>query len=157
MSLTARARPATPSRISPIPGAPASSSSSGRRCYRRHFGKRGVRVGAPRQGTARIQGRHVMKLPRRGFLHLAAGAAALPALPSIAKAQTYPARPVHLVCPFAAGGPNDITARLIGQSLSDHLGQPFVIHNRAGAGGNIGTDVVVRAAPDGYTLLLAPS
>ena len=98
-----------------------------------------------------------MKLPRRGFLHLAAGAAALPALPSIAKAQTYPARPVHLVCPFAAGGPNDITARLIGQSLSEQLGQPFVIDNRAGAGGNIGTEVVVRAAPDGYTLLLASS
>ncbi len=98
-----------------------------------------------------------MKLPRRGFLQLAAGAAALPALPSIAKAQTYPARPVHLVCPFAAGGPNDITARLIGQSLSEQLGQPFVIDNRAGAGGNIGTEVVVRAAPDGYTLLLASS
>jgi tripartite-type tricarboxylate transporter receptor subunit TctC len=98
----------------------------------------------------------VMKLPRRQFLQLAAGAAAL-AVPVRARAQTFPARPVHLICPFAAGGPNDITARLIGQWLSDRLGQPFVVDNRAGAGGNIGTEVVVRASPDGYTLLLASS
>ena len=98
-----------------------------------------------------------MKLPRRQFLHLAAGAAVLSAVPSGARAQTYPARPVHLICPFAAGGPNDITARLIGQALSERLGQPFVIDNRTGAGANVGTEVVVRAPPDGYTLLLASS
>jgi tripartite-type tricarboxylate transporter receptor subunit TctC len=90
-------------------------------------------------------------------LHLAAGAAALPAMPIIAWAQSYPVRPVHLICPFAAGGPNDITARLIGQALSERLGQPFVIDNRAGAGANVGTEAVVRAPADGYTLLLASS
>ena len=98
-----------------------------------------------------------MKFPRRRFLYLAAGAAALPAMPMVARAQTYPVRPVHLICPFAAGGPNDITARLIGQALSERLGQPFVIDNRAGAGANVGTEVVVRAPADGYTLLLASS
>ena len=98
-----------------------------------------------------------MKFPRRRFLHLAASAAALPVMPIVARAQTYPARPVHIVCPFAAGGPNDITARLIGQALSERLGQPFVIDNRAGAGANVGTEVVVRAPADGYTLLLASS
>jgi tripartite-type tricarboxylate transporter receptor subunit TctC len=98
-----------------------------------------------------------MKLPRRQFLHLAAGAASLPAVSLTAWAQAYPTRPVHLVCPFAAGGPNDITARLIGQALSERVGQPFVIDNRAGAGANVGTEVVVRAPPDGYTLLLASS
>jgi tripartite-type tricarboxylate transporter receptor subunit TctC len=98
-----------------------------------------------------------MKLPRRRFLHLVAGAAALPAMSIVARAQTYPARPVHLVCPFAAGGPNDITARLIGQALSERLGQPFVIDNRAGAAANVGTEAVVRAPADGYTLLLASS
>jgi tripartite-type tricarboxylate transporter receptor subunit TctC len=90
-------------------------------------------------------------------LYLAAGAAALPAMPMVALAQTYPVRPVHLICPFAAGGPNDITARLIGQALSERLGQPFVIDNRAGAGANVGTEVVVRSPADGYTLLLASS
>jgi tripartite-type tricarboxylate transporter receptor subunit TctC len=98
-----------------------------------------------------------MKFPRRRFLHLVAGAAALPAAPIIARAQTYPGRPVHIVCPFAAGGPNDITARLIGQALSERLGQQFVVDNRAGAGANVGTEVVVRAPADGYTLLLASS
>ena len=96
-------------------------------------------------------------MKRRQFLHLAAGAAALSAVPSGARAQTYPARPVHLICPFAAGGPNDITARLIGQALSERLGQPFVIDNRTGAGANVGTEAVVRAPADGYTLLLASS
>lgn len=79
-----------------------------------------------------------MKLPRRNFLHLAAGAAALPALSQAASAEMYPSRPVHLIVSFAAGGPNDIVARIIGQYLSDHLGQQFVIENRAGAAGNIG-------------------
>src|SRR5262245_32703964 len=95
-----------------------------------------------------------MKLPRRKFLQLAAGAAALPAAPSIARAQAYPSRPVRLVVPIAAGGSQDILARLIGQWLSERLGQQFVIDNRPGGGGNIGTEAVVRAPPDGYTLLL---
>jgi tripartite-type tricarboxylate transporter receptor subunit TctC len=95
-----------------------------------------------------------MKLPhRRQFLYQAAGVAALPALPRLAWAQTYPTRPVRIVVGFPPGGPNDITARLIGQWLSERLGQSFVIENRPGAGGNIGTEAVVKAPPDGYTLL----
>jgi tripartite-type tricarboxylate transporter receptor subunit TctC len=96
-----------------------------------------------------------MKLPRRQFLHLAAGAAALPAVSRMARAQAYPTRPVRLIVGFAAGGPADIAARLIGQSLSERLGRPFVIENRPGAGSNTATEAVVRAAPDGYTLLEA--
>ena len=95
-----------------------------------------------------------MTLPRRQFLHLAAGAAALPAMPRIARAQPYPSRPVRIIIPFPAGQATDTVARLMGQSLSERLGQPFVIENRTGAGGNIGTETVVRATPDGYTLLL---
>jgi tripartite-type tricarboxylate transporter receptor subunit TctC len=95
-----------------------------------------------------------MKFPRRNFLHLAAGAAALPAASRIARAQAYPSRPARIVVPFAAGGATDIVARLIGQWLSERLGQQFVIENRPGAGSNIGTEVVVNAPPDGYTLLL---
>src|SRR5258705_1589162 len=95
-----------------------------------------------------------MKLPRRQFLHLAAGAAALPAMPRIARAQPYPSRPVRIIIPFPAGQATDTVARLMGQSLSERLGQPFVIENRTGAGGNIGTESVVRGTPDGYTLLL---
>jgi tripartite-type tricarboxylate transporter receptor subunit TctC len=98
-----------------------------------------------------------MKLPRRQFLRLAAGAAALPALSRIATAQTYPSRPIRWIVPFPAGGGSDIIARLMGQWLSERLGQPFVIENRAGAGSNLGTKVVVDAPPDGYTLLLAAS
>src|SRR5262249_37534685 len=96
-----------------------------------------------------------MKLPhRRQFLHLATGAAALPAASRFAWAQAYPTRPVHIIVPFPAGQATDTIARLMGQSLSERLGQPFVIENRTGAGGNIGTESVVRATPDGYTLLL---
>lgn len=96
-----------------------------------------------------------MKLRRRQFLHhLAAGAAALPTVSRFAWAQTYPTRPVHIIVGFAAGGPNDISARLIGQWLSDRLGQPFVVENRPGAGSNVATAFVARAPADGYTLLL---
>jgi tripartite-type tricarboxylate transporter receptor subunit TctC len=94
-----------------------------------------------------------MTLPRREFLRLAAGAAALPALSRIARAQAYPTRPVRWIVPFPAGGQGDILTRLIGQWLSERLGQPFVIENRTGAAGNIGTEAVVRSAPDGHTLL----
>jgi tripartite-type tricarboxylate transporter receptor subunit TctC len=96
-----------------------------------------------------------MKLPRRQFLHLALAASTLPISSRFAFAQGYPTRPVHLLEGFGAGGAPDIVARLIGQSLSERLGQSFVIENRSGATGNIATEAVVRAAPDGYTLLLA--
>jgi tripartite-type tricarboxylate transporter receptor subunit TctC len=106
-----------------------------------------LRVAGFRKGNA-------MKLPRRRqFLHLAAGAAALLAMSRFARAQAYPTRPVRLIVPFGPAGATDITARLIGQWLSERLGQQFVIENRPGGGGNIATEAVVRAAPDGYTLL----
>jgi tripartite-type tricarboxylate transporter receptor subunit TctC len=98
-----------------------------------------------------------MKLPRRNFLHLAAGAAALPAASRIARTQAYPTRPVRIVVGFPAGGGVDIVARLLGQWLSERLGQPFIIENRPGAATNIATEAVVRAAADGYTLLLVHS
>jgi tripartite-type tricarboxylate transporter receptor subunit TctC len=100
----------------------------------------------------------MMKLPRRRFLHLAAGAAALPAVSRLASAQAYPSRPVRIIVGFAAGGQNDIVARLMSQWLSERLGQQFIVENRPGAGSNIGTEAVVRAPPDGHTLLMiAPS
>jgi tripartite-type tricarboxylate transporter receptor subunit TctC len=95
-----------------------------------------------------------MNLPRRKFLHLAAGAAALPASLRMATAQIYPSRPVRWIVGFAPGGGNDIVARLMGQWLSERTGQPFIIENRPGAGTNIATEAVVNAPPDGYTLLL---
>src|ERR1700730_16612941 len=96
-----------------------------------------------------------MKLRRRQFLHLAAGAAALPAVSRFACAQAYPSRSVHLIVPFGSAGATDITARLIGQWLSERLGEQFVIENRPGAGGNIATEAVVCGPPDGSTLLSA--
>jgi tripartite-type tricarboxylate transporter receptor subunit TctC len=98
-----------------------------------------------------------MTIPRRRFLHLAAGAATFPALPSTAWAKTYPTRTVRIIVGFAAGGGNDIVARLIGQWLSERLGQPVLIENRIGAGGNIATEAVVTSPPDGYTLLQVSS
>src|SRR5262249_430347 len=96
-----------------------------------------------------------MKLPRRTLLYLVAGAVALPAWSQSAWAQVYPSRPVRIISGAPAGGGMDIVARLIGQWLSERLGQQFIIENRPGAGTNIATEAVVRAAPDGYTLLLA--
>jgi tripartite-type tricarboxylate transporter receptor subunit TctC len=95
-----------------------------------------------------------MRFPRRHFLQLAAGAAVLPTMPRLARAQSYPSRPVRWIVGFAAGGPQDIVARLLAQHLSERVGQQFVIENRAGAGGNIGTDAVVRSPADGYTMLM---
>jgi tripartite-type tricarboxylate transporter receptor subunit TctC len=95
-----------------------------------------------------------MKLPRQNFLHLAAGAAALPAVSRVARAQAYPTRPVRIMVGFAAGGATDIVARIMGQWLSERLGQQFVVENRPGAGTNIATEAVVNAAPDGHTLLM---
>jgi tripartite-type tricarboxylate transporter receptor subunit TctC len=103
---------------------------------------------------ASTEGMTPMKLPRRNFLHLAAGAAALPAVSCFAWAQSYPTRPVRIMVGFPPGGPADILARLIGQRLSERLGQPFIIENRAGAGGQIATEAVIRAPTDGYTLLM---
>ena len=94
-----------------------------------------------------------MEFPRRTFLALAAGAAALPAMPRMARAQACPSRPVRIIVGFPAGGATDIQARLMGQWLSDRLGQQFIVENRAGASGNIGTEAVAKAPADGYTLL----
>jgi tripartite-type tricarboxylate transporter receptor subunit TctC len=98
-----------------------------------------------------------MKLPRRKFLHLAGGAVALPAISRVARAQTYSVRPVRIIVAAAAGGTTDITARLIGQSLTEQLGRSFLVENRPGGNNNIGTEAVVRAPADGYTLLMANS
>jgi tripartite-type tricarboxylate transporter receptor subunit TctC len=96
-----------------------------------------------------------MKIPRRKFLHLAAGASALPAMPRIAKAEVYPSRPVHVIVGYAAAGPTDIAGRLISDWLSKRLGQQFIVEDRPGAGSNIATEYVLDSPPDGYTLLLA--
>jgi tripartite-type tricarboxylate transporter receptor subunit TctC len=115
--------------------------------FRRHC-RRNVASGQDEQQDA-------MRLPRRQFLRVAAGAVALPAFARLAWAQTYPARPVRVIIGFPAGNASDIIARLIAQSLSERLGQQFIVENRPGAGGSIGAEVVVRAAPDGYTLLMS--
>jgi len=118
------------------------------------------KVGAPEPpGDAHLfQQDHSMKLPhRRQFLHLAAGAAALLAMSRVGAAQAYPSRPIHVIVPFPPGGGTDLTARLMGQWLSERLGQPFIIENRPGGNSNIATEVVVRAPPDGYTLLAVDS
>src|SRR5262245_23967461 len=96
-----------------------------------------------------------MKLPRRNFLHLAAGAAALPFAPHVARAQAYPSRPVRVIVPYAPGGPNDTPARLIPQKVSEHFGKQFYVENIGGAGGNVGMGQGAKAAPDGYTMLVA--
>src|SRR5712675_3399902 len=98
-----------------------------------------------------------MKLPRRTFLHLAAGDAALPVVSRFARAQDYPSRPVRVIVPFAPGGQTDVVARLIAQRLSDRLGKQFYVENAAGAGGNIGTGRAAQAAPDGYTIVFIDS
>ena len=108
------------------------------------------RRSAPRGNERRLVTQH----PRRRILSLAAGAAALPAVSRMAWAQAYPTRPVRIIVGFPPGGGTDITARLMGQWLSERLGQPFIIENRVGAAGNIATEAVVRAPADGYTLLL---
>jgi tripartite-type tricarboxylate transporter receptor subunit TctC len=110
-------------------------------------------TGQFRISTKFVEG-HIMKLPRRQFLHLAAGAAALSAMPRIARAQAYPTKPVHVVVGFTPGGAVDITARLIAQWLSERLRQPFTVENRPGAATNIATEAVVRASADGYVLLV---
>src|SRR5277367_5300841 len=107
-----------------------------------------------RDGVPFLQGA-LMRLPRRQFLHLVAGAAAFPAVSRIARAQTYPVRPVRFIVGLAPGGSQDIAARLIAQQLSERLGQQFVVENRAGAASNIATEAVAHAPPDGYTLYLA--
>ena len=98
-----------------------------------------------------------MKLPRRQFLHLAAGAAALPAVSRSASAQAYPTRPVRWIVGFSAGGASDLLARVLSPALSERLGQQFIVEDQPGAGTNIATEAVVKAAPDGYTLLMATS
>jgi tripartite-type tricarboxylate transporter receptor subunit TctC len=97
-----------------------------------------------------------MKLPRRQFLHLAAGAVAVPTLPRLARAQPYPTRPVRVIVPYAPGGPTDIFGRLAAQSLSEHFGKQFYVENIGGAGGNVGMGQGARATPDGYTILVVP-
>jgi tripartite-type tricarboxylate transporter receptor subunit TctC len=95
-----------------------------------------------------------MPVVRRQFLRLATRVAALPLIPNVVRAQAYPTKPVRLIVAFAAGGPNDIVARLIGQGLTERMGQPFIIENRPGGGGTVGTEVLVKSPPDGQTLLL---
>src|SRR5262245_25298919 len=123
-------------------------------CSLKQKSRSGGRSSRRRTSRASEMTEQIMKLPRRKFLRLTAGAVALPALPHIAKAQAYPSRPVRIVVAGTPGGANDVLARLVAPWLSERLGQQFVAENRAGGSGNIGTETVVRAPPDGYTLLL---
>jgi tripartite-type tricarboxylate transporter receptor subunit TctC len=117
---------------------------------------RGQHQGGMKRRFTGISERDDMKLPRRQFLYLAAGVV-LPAMSRVTWSQAYPTRPVRLISGFPAGGPSDILARLMGQWLSERLGQPFVVENRPGAASNIATEAVVRGAADGYTLLIITS
>src|SRR6266536_3278316 len=160
MAVTAGSR--QPVLLAPVHCAPkALSSPSTSNCPSLHHRERGSPMKNRKReictsGSVRDEdGQPPHLLGRRNFLHLAAGAAALPAVSRIARAQDYPTRPVRLIVPFAPAGTTDILARLIGQWLSERLGQQFVIENRPGGGGNIGTEAVVKSPPDGYTLLLA--
>src|SRR6266478_4486828 len=162
MAVTAGSR--KPVLLAPVHCAPkALSSPSTSNCPSLHHCERGSPMKNRKReictsGSVRDEdGQPPHLLGRRNFLHLAAGTAALPALSRIARAQAYPTRPVRIIVGFAAGGGYDIVARLIGQWLSERLGQSFVIENRPGAGTNIATEAVVRSAPDGYTLLLIGS
>jgi Tripartite tricarboxylate transporter family receptor len=141
--------PAGPAVVPPING---SVGAVGGRAFQIQSDKVGTR-GALRDAHL-YRREHAMKLSRYQFLRLAAGATALPVVRCIAKAQSYPTRPVRLIAGFPAGGGTDVMARLMGQSLSERLGQALVIENRPGANSNMGTEAVVRAAPDGYTLLM---
>src|SRR5437870_4543873 len=159
MAVTAGSR--KPVLLAPVHCAPkALSSPSTSNCPSLHHCERGSPMKNRKReictsGSVRDEdGQPPHLLGRRKFLHLAAGAAALPTLSGFASAQTYPTRPVRLIVGFAAGGGADIVARLIGQWLSERLGQQFVIENRPGAGSNIATEAVVKSPPDGYTLLL---
>src|SRR5256885_4686727 len=158
MAVTAGSR--KPVLLAPVHCAPkALSSPSTSNCPSLHHCERGSPMKNRKReictsGSVRDEdGQPPHLLGRRRFLHLAAGAAVLPALSRVSRAQAYPTRPVRLIVGFAAGGGYDIVARLIGQWLSERLGQPFVIENRPGAGTNIATEAAQRAGADGYTLL----
>src|SRR6266545_7293544 len=159
MAVTAGSR--KPVLLAPVHCAPkALSSPSTSNCPSLHHCERGSPMKNRKReictsGSVRDEdGQPPHLLGRRNFLHLAAGAAALSGVSRIARAQAYPTRPVRVIVPFAPAGTTDILARLIGQWLSERLGQQFVVENRPGAGTNIGTEAVVRAPADGYTLLL---
>src|SRR5262249_26940900 len=158
MAVTAGSR--KPVLLAPVHCAPkALSSPSTSNCPSLHHCERGSPMKNRKReictsGSVRDEdGQPPHLLGRRQFLHLAAGAAALPAVSRIAWAQAYPTRPVRIIVPYPPGGAPDIVARLMGQWISDRLGQQFIIENRPGAGGNIGTETAVRAPADGYTLL----
>src|SRR5262249_22033655 len=148
-SPSSRSRPAHWETFAPAlrgPGQSQNGISSYRSCREDCIRSRDLAV-------LRAAGLATLKLPRRKFLHLAVGAAALPAVSRFAWAQAYPTRPVRIIVPYPPGGGPDIVGRMMGEWLSERLGQQFIIENRPGAGGNIGTETAVRAPADGYTLL----